>query len=408
LTIAQNRHMPKYPFPIVVALAAILLGLSASSAAIAAERRIKSKIHDHCAEWVLPLVQAKMAELKIPGVILSVQVPGLCHITKAIGLANLDSGSEMDIRDHVRIGSITKTFTGTVILQLRDEGKLKLDDPISRYLEGVPNGDNITIRQLLNMTSGLYNYADDSGLNASLDNDPFKTWMPESLLAIAYNPAHKPNFEPGTDYHYSNTNTVLLGLLVEKLTSHSLELEFKNRLFKPLGLKHTSMPQGGSTAIPEPHPQGYMFASNVGTLDNKCDGNANSRRDVTNMSPSWAWSAGAAISTVKDLQIWAKALATGKLLSPTSQAARVGWVPTTKLPGVPLYGLGIVNFRGWLGHTGAIPGFQSFMGYLPERDATIIVLSNAYPNVECKEVSAEITKAIMNGLFPELTPGLDR
>ena len=113
----------------------------------------------------------------------------------------------------MRIGSITKSFTGTVVLQLVDEGWLGLDDPISRHLAGVPNGDNITIRQLLNMTSGLYNYSEDRGFNESLDADPGRVWTPEELLAIGL--GRQPYFPPGTGFHYSNTNSVLLGKLVE-------------------------------------------------------------------------------------------------------------------------------------------------------------------------------------------------
>ena len=121
---------------------------------------------------------------------------------------------------HFRIASNTKTMTAAVIVQLAQEGKLSLDDPVSKYVPGVPNGDNITIAELLEMRSGLYNYTDAPELSASLDRDPTKVWTPDELLAIAF--AHPPNFPPGTAYEYNNTNYALLGLIAEKVDGKPL------------------------------------------------------------------------------------------------------------------------------------------------------------------------------------------
>src|SRR5712691_979502 len=166
-----------------------------------------------CGEELRPLVEAKMAQLGVPGLIVQVEAPGLCHWIATLGTGDVAKRRPMSLDGRVRIGSITKTFTGTVVLQLVDEGRIGLDDPISLHLSGVPNGSAITIRQLLYMSSGLYNYSEDLAFNRSLDADPQRVWTPEKLLAIGF--SQPPYFPPGAGFHYSNTNSTLLGRLVE-------------------------------------------------------------------------------------------------------------------------------------------------------------------------------------------------
>lgn len=133
----------------------------------------------------------------------------------------------------MRIGSITKTFTATVVLQLVDEHKLGLDDPVSTYLPAVPNGSNITVRQLLNMTSGLFNYTEDDGFNQMWDAQPGWVWADAELLAAAF--AHPPYFPPGKGFHYSNTNYELLGMIAAKLGGAPLAELMKHRIFDSSG-----------------------------------------------------------------------------------------------------------------------------------------------------------------------------
>ena len=346
-----------------------------------------------CAQRLHRLVKTKMLELGVSGLIASVDAPKICHWTETLGIRDVTKQAPIQLKEHMRIGSITKTFTGTVVLQLVDEGWLGLDDPISRHLTGVPNGESITIRQLLNMTSGLYNYSEDRAFNESLDADPERVWTPEELLAIGL--GRKPYFAPGTEFHYSNTNSVLLGKLIEAVTGHPLEQEFEQRIFQPLKLHDTSFPV--SSALPRPHPRGYMFGTNVGTLPPACDAATVGRHDVTDASPSWTWSAGGAVSTLKDLIVWARALATGALLSPDTQAERLKGVPTGPPP-APEYGLHITNFFGFIGHDGNLPGFSSFMAYDPTRDITIVVLANVYSDVHCEAPADTIVKLIIQEL----------
>ena len=161
--------------------------------------------------------------------------------------------------DHYRIGSLTKTMTATVILQLAQEGKLSLDDPISKYRPDVPNGDTITIAQLLDMRSGLYGYDLDPVFLRAVDADPKRIWSPDDLLAIGYS---KPAlFAPGTAYDYSNTNYVLLGLVMEQVTGKTASELFQERLFDPLGLDSTLLPALDDASIPSVFAHGYQFTS---------------------------------------------------------------------------------------------------------------------------------------------------
>ena len=156
-----------------------------------------------------PKLQQIFADTLTPGAVVLVRSPELGDWAATFGTRTLGGRVPVTLADHVRIGSNTKTWTGTVILQLVQEGKLRLDDPVSKYRPDVPNGQNITITHLLDMRSGLYNYSESLELNQTLDTNPAKAWTPDELLGIAYK--YRPYFPPGQGYHYSNTNTVLLG-----------------------------------------------------------------------------------------------------------------------------------------------------------------------------------------------------
>ncbi|MFD0599969.1 serine hydrolase domain-containing protein [Catellatospora coxensis] len=241
-------------------------------------------------------LQAIMKDMRVPGAVVMITSPAKGDWTKAYGTRTVQGGGPVTLDDHFRIGSNTKTMTGTVLLQLVQEGKIALDDPVSKYQPAVPNGDNITITQLLDMRSGLYNYSEDEQFNAQLDNDPTRVWKPDELLAIAY--AKPPYFAPGTAFHYSNTNLILAGLIIEQLTGHTLQEEFQQRIFGPLNLGQTSLPPNTDSGLPAPHPQGYMFGTNVSTLTDPALPAAEQAaaangtllpKDVTVSNPSWAW-----------------------------------------------------------------------------------------------------------------------
>ena len=208
-----------------------------------------------------------------------------------------------------------------VIILLVQEGKLHINDPISKYIPDVPYGDTITIEQLLNMRSGLFDYVTSHIFAAIVDINPCKVWQPEQLLKIAFN--NPPYSLPDAQYYYSNTNYILLGLVAELIECKPLEVIFQERIFDKFGLNNTILPKCTSNHIPKPYSHGYQFInSSYILLENKTfspyvkdavkEGKLQST-DITFLNPSLSWSSGAALSTARDLAIWIKALVRGKV-----------------------------------------------------------------------------------------------
>jgi D-alanyl-D-alanine carboxypeptidase len=185
------------------------------------------------------VVDVTARKLLVPGAMVFLRTPQ-GDVAISYGTTQLGATNAPDADTYFRIASNTKTMTAAIILQLAQEGKLGLDDPVSKYVPGVPNGDHIKITELLNMRSGLYNYTDAPEMSESVDHNPAKAWTPEALLALAF--AHPPNFAPDAGYEYCNTNYALLGVIVEKVGGQPLAEAMHDRLFAPLGLKHTSLP----------------------------------------------------------------------------------------------------------------------------------------------------------------------
>ena len=355
-----------------------------------------------------PKLQQIFTDTLTPGAVVLVRSPELGDWIATFGTRALGGADPVTLADHVRVGSNTKTWTGTVILQLVQEGNLTLDDPVSTYRPDVPNGQNITIAELLNMRSGLYNYTESLELNQTLDTNPTKAWTPDELLAIAYK--NPPYFPPGQGFHYSNTNTVLLGLIIEKLTGHPVALEFQRRIFTPLGLRNTHLPPRTSNALPTPHPNGYQFGTNVETRATQVlppDQQAAARAgilkplDTTHDNPSWAWTAGSGISTAEDLARYAQALVGGGLLNDAMQRQRLASIrPIDPAdPKSPGYGLALAQFGPVFGHTGELPGYNSFMGHDPRRKITIIVWSSLAAAPDGRAPAVEMAKAIIGHLY---------
>lgn len=184
-------------------------------------------------------VEATAKELMLPGTMVLLRTPQ-GEFVFGYGTTELGGTTPPRADTHFRIASNTKTMTAAVIVLLAQEGKLRFDDPVSKYVSGVPNGDKITISQLLKMRSGLFNYTSAPELAESLDHDPARVWTTEELLAIAFK--HPPVFAPGTEYDYCNTNYALLGLITEKIEGASLARIFQDRLFGPLGMKDNLAP----------------------------------------------------------------------------------------------------------------------------------------------------------------------
>ncbi|MGW8952730.1 serine hydrolase domain-containing protein [Streptomyces sp. NPDC055709] len=330
-----------------------------------------------------------MERAGIPGVDVGLWMPGRGTYEKSFGVSDKESGVPMKSDLHMRIGSVTKTFTITGLLRLVDRGEIGLDDPVSRYVEGVPNGDRITLRQLAGMRSGLYNYTDADAWSKSLLEDPERTYTPRQLLDYAF--AHPPNFPPDAKWEYSNTNTVLLGMVIEKVTGRPLGAELEQQVYEPLDLEQTSFPT--SAAMPEPYARGYTDYSPTGATT------TGATVDATHWNPSWAWAAGAMISSLEDLHTWVPALADGRLLEPATQKQRLDFGPTG-YPDVS-YGLGIMRVNDWIGHNGELPGYETLAVQLPSEDATLVILINSDADYEGMSLSTLIGHAITSVVTPD-------
>ncbi|MEV5940388.1 serine hydrolase domain-containing protein [Streptomyces sp. NPDC051994] len=286
----------------------------------------------------------------MPAALASVQGRNGRTRTYTAGVGDLTTGSKVPRDGQVRIGSNTKAFTAVVVLQLVGEGKIGLDASVDTYLPGLVRGEGIdgrriTVRQLLQQTSGLPNYSDYLG-------DDVRYYAPRELLATALQ--HPADFTPGTSWKYSNTNYVLAGLLIQKVTGRPLAEEIDRRVVRPAGLRHTYFPAPGDASIREPHPHGYYRESADAPP-----------RDITEIDPSWGWAAGQLVSTGSDLDRFFSALLAGRLL-PSAQLAQMrSTVPAeaTFGPGAR-YGLGIVSRPlpcgglSW-GHGGSFPGYET-------------------------------------------------
>jgi D-alanyl-D-alanine carboxypeptidase len=211
-----------------------------------------------------------------PGVVAAVQTPEYTWI-HALGVADRTSEEPMTPDVHHRIGSVTKTFTGTLLLQAEAEGLLSLDDTIDRYVDGVPNGDEITLRQMADMTSGVADYSQTEQFDDELASDPCRVWEPEQLVQIGLKDS--PLFDPGTEWQYSNTNYILLGLVMEQVTDETIGQLYRERIIEPLGLQGTSFPDLADSSLPDPHAQGY-------TLKGQSSGGE--PLDTTDWNFSWA------------------------------------------------------------------------------------------------------------------------
>ncbi|WP_308312753.1 serine hydrolase domain-containing protein [Streptomyces sp. ISL-11] len=329
-------------------------------------------------------VRQTMREAQVPGVIVGLWAPGKGSYVRAFGVADKATGAPMETGFNTRIGSQTKTFTVTALLQLVDQGKVGLDDAIGTYIAGVPNGDRITLRELAGMRSGLFNYSEDEDFDKALISDPKRPFQPQELLDYSFK--HSVQFAPGEKFEYSNTNLILLGLVVEKVTGRPLHEVVERDVLKPAGLRHTLFPTGAE--FPAPHAQGYTDQSASGEIV-----------DATDWDPSWAWAAGAMISDLQDLRSWARTLATGALLTPATQAERL---KTTSI-GVPGagYGLGIFDVQGWIGHNGSLPGYESLGVYLPQAKATMVVILNTDVLHDGQEPSTLFGEAITRIVTPD-------
>lgn len=340
----------------LVALASVFaLSVSSSSASDAGHTRTRE------------VMNAAVVEQGAPGVVARAQ-DSVGAWAAASGTADLHTGRHRTPRERFRIGSVTKPFVATVLLQLESEGRLDLDTPVGRLLPDVPLGPYgdgadgvggssraVTVRQLLRHTSGISDYTADPLLHTGYFGKAFlrnrsRSHTPTELVALAT--AHPPLFPPGAGWSYSNTNYVLAGMVVEKVTGRSYAAEIERRVLRPLKLRDTALP-GTSTRIPGPNGRAYSTLS--------VPGRSADPYDVTTLNPSLAGASGEMISSARDLVRFSRALLTGELL-PRRQLAEMR--TTVRAGQGDRYGLGLTERRlpcgvtVW-GHDGSIHGSVS-------------------------------------------------
>ena len=338
---------------------------------------------------VVTEIQAEMDDLTAsglpPGMVVWIDTPEY-RFAGASGLADLTNDTPMPPEGAFRIGSITKMFTATVIIQLAEEGVLTLDDPLAQWLPGVadqlPYGDQITLRHLLTHTSGIFSivesefYFADIFTEAQIDEDTGVMSVDcvqrdphDSLARYVY--GQDADFAPGTSWHYSNTNYTLLGMVIEKATEMPLAEAYRTHIYKPLGMESTFLDCYEDPVIDVVH--GYT-------------GSGDTTTDLTELHESIGWSAGGLVSTAPDLIAFARGLFGGALFDdPKSLVAM-----TTPAPGTA-WGLGISLKPTYMGHAGYIAGFRTVLNYAPEFDTVVVLLYNN-DSADPEQLQADVLK----------------
>ncbi|MDQ1920812.1 serine hydrolase [Massilia pseudoviolaceinigra] len=321
-----------------------------------------------------------------PGATVIVTQDGKTVLRKAYGMADVSKGKAMTPDTALRLGSITKQFTAVAILMLADEGKLALDDDITKFLPDYPTrGKRITIEHLLTHTSGIVSYTSKAGFDSNATKDMSVSGMIDTFKNDAL------SFEPGTRWAYNNSGYFLLGAVIEKIVGQSYATFIAERIFTPLGMQHTAYE--GHERTPGPRAVGHTKGW-FGVTASKP------------LSMSQPYAAGALVSTVDDLARWDAAISEGKLLQPaTWQKAHTSYALADGKPSNYGYGWQVGKLRGvpMVAHDGGINGFSTSALRLPQQKVYVAVLSNTdAPTVQPDMVASKAAAIAIGNPFPEL------
>jgi D-alanyl-D-alanine carboxypeptidase len=329
--------------------------------------------------------------LSLQGAIIYVNDPGIgLSYLRAFGTSDLSQTRYLPLKttDIFRIGSITNTFTATVFLQLAQSGALNLDSHLDMFFPDVPNSENITLRQIANNTSGLFDYSETDTVRHVLNSYPLMVLTPQQLVNFAIE--NPPYFEPGTGCRYSYTNSVLMGMIIEKITEKSLSENLRTRIFEPLGLDGVTFPVNQFMPFYATYSHGYIYTDIVHQLVDVSE-----RYD-----PSWAWGSANLIADLPELQTWLPVLVNGTLLNTDIQQQRMQMVDWENIHGIPMqYGLGIMGTSGYFGHTGDYRGYRCIFMYSPATDRTVIIMMNNTSGTPLL-MFAQIANLLSPGLIP--------
>jgi D-alanyl-D-alanine carboxypeptidase len=301
--------------------------------------------------------------------IVAAGAPGALLLRRDGSRTERAAAGDVGVDDRFRIGSVTKSFVAVVVLQLVAEGRIRLDDNVASLLPRlVPNGRRITVRQLLAHRSGLYDYVDDPAVFSPYATNPSYVWTPRGLVALAV--SHPPVFTlPGKRFAYSSTNYLVLQLIVEAATGTSLERSLRLRIFEPLGLHATSFEP---FRVRGPYAHGHRSPSHQGVVTGP-------PADTSRLSASWAWGAGAIVSTPDDLARFFRALLAGKLVPRALLDEMEAFAPASRIR----YGLGLAAFPtpcgpAW-GHTGNIAGTIAVAWNTRDAGRQVVLMVDVYP-----------------------------
>ncbi|MER5349340.1 serine hydrolase domain-containing protein [Kitasatospora sp. NPDC002551] len=352
---------------------------------------------DPRAREVLDIARRVQEELDLNAVILRVSVDGREIVTGALGESMTGVAAEPAM--HFRAGSMAFPFFGIVLLQLAEEGLIGLDDPIARWLPGVPRADEITLRMLGDTTSGLADYVTDQGFLDALGADPFRRWTPEELVGIST--SHPFWYRPGTNWSYSHANFVLLGAALERITGTRLDHLLEQRIFEPLGLRQTV--NGFTPDLPSPVL--HAFTTGRGSYE-----------ESTFWNPSWTTAPGAVLATdICDFGRSIEAVGTGALL--TAESFRTQLDPgTVGLPGpadgcpadvcllqteARHFGLGVIVSDGWILSNPSFSGYAAIEAYQPDTRLAVAVSTTTGCGSPDGNTAQEVAARIVERLAPD-------
>ncbi|MFE5083188.1 serine hydrolase domain-containing protein [Streptomyces mirabilis] len=322
-----------------------------------------------------------------PGAMVRVDDNGTVHRLSE-GVADRATGRAITTADRFRVGSVTKSFSAVVLLQLVDEGKLNLDTSVNTYLPGLLPDDRITVRQVMSHRSGLYDYTNDMFAQTvpGFESVRNKVFSYQDLVTLSLK--HGVTNAPGAAYSYSNTNFVVAGMLIEKLTGHSVATEYQHRIFTPLNLTDTFYVHP-DTAIPGTHANGYLTPDEAG----------GALVDSTEQTVSWAQSAGAIISSTQDLDTFFSALMSGQLMSAAQLTQMQQWTTVNSTQG---YGLGLRRRDlscgiSVYGHTGTVQGYYTYAFASKDGKRSVTALANTSNNVNVLNTMARTLESAFCG-----------
>jgi D-alanyl-D-alanine carboxypeptidase len=322
-----------------------------------------------------------------PGAMVRVDDNGTVHQLSE-GVADRATGRAITTTDRFRVGSVTKSFSAVVLLQLVDEGKLDLDASVNTYLPGLLPDDRITVREVMSHRSGLYDYTNDMFAQTvpGFESVRNKVFSYQDLVTLSLK--HAVTNAPGAAYSYSNTNFVVAGMLIEKLTGHPVATEYQNRIFTPLNLTDTFYVHP-DTAIPGTHANGYLTPDEAG----------GALVDSTEQTVSWAQSAGAIISSTQDLDTFFSALMRGQLMSAAQLTQMQQWTTVNSTQG---YGLGLRRRDlscgiSVYGHTGTVQGYYTYAFASKDGKRSVTALANTSNNVNVLNTMARTLESAFCG-----------